>query len=371
MSSAPPFQTAKRIYDALWNEMVTKPDKVAAADAIVRKIVAGKARYQAVESATAVPWFAIALIHNMEAGLNFKCHLHNGDPLTARTTHVPKGRPVAGNPPFTWEESATDALQFDGLAHQGDWSVAHLAYRLEGFNGWGYWHYHPEVKTPYLWSFSNLYTKGKYTADGKWSATAVSDQCGAMVVLRRLIDKDASVKDALAQGNALATATGVAAPVTIPPATIAAGTAPPWMNVAHGEIGQRDYPGPKYNPRVVEYLSTTNEAANDDETSWCSAFVNWCMIQSGLPGTGKADARSWLGYGETLGPPKPGCIVVLWRESPQSWKGHVGFFDGWDTGGRVRLLGGNQGGGTDWDEVCVTTFPKERILGFRWPTGVS
>jgi len=50
-------------------------------------------------------------------------------------------------------------------------------------------------------------------------------------------------------------------------------------------------------------------------------------------------------------------------------RGHVGFFDGWDVGNRIRLLAGNQGGGVDWDEVCVTSFPQERVLGYRWPLG--
>lgn len=365
MSAAPPFDEAGPKYDALWNEMAIRSDKIAAIDPIVSKILANKARYQGVEAATAVPWFVIATIHNLEASLNFKCHLHNGDPLTSRTTHVPAGRPVGGNPPFTWEQSATDALQYDGLAHLGDWSLERIAYRLEGYNGWGYWNYHPDVKTPYLWGFSNLYTKGKYVADGKWSPTAVSDQCGGMVLLRRMADKDASVKAALAP------AAQPGAPATPTVLFAGSGAEPAWVSTAKGELGQRDYPGPQYNPRILEYLATTDQAANNDETSWCSAFVNWCMTHSGLPGTGKANARSWLTYGQALSEPKPGCIVVLWRESPQSWKGHVGFFDGWDVGNRIRLLAGNQGGGVDWDEVCVATFPKDRILGFRWPAGVA
>jgi hypothetical protein len=52
---------------------------------------------------------------------------------------------------------------------------------------------------------------------------------------------------------------------------------------------------------------------------------------------------------------------------PELGKGHVGFFDGFDIGNRVRLLGGNQGGGVTWDEVCVANFPQERVLGYRWP----
>ena len=92
------------------------------------------------------------------------------------------------------------------------------------------------------------------------------------------------------------------------------------------------------------------------------------MLKAGQRGTDNALARSWLEYGERLPAPRPGCIAILWRESPSSWKGHVGFFDGWDVGNRLRLLAGNQGGGVDWDEVCVVNFPRERLLGFRWPT---
>jgi uncharacterized protein (TIGR02594 family) len=158
-------------------------------------------------------------------------------------------------------------------------------------------------------------------------------------------------------------------PTVVAALPAAAPANPPWIDIARGELGVRDIPGPQYNPRVLQYLNTTGHDANDDETSWCSAFVNWTMIQAQFPGTNNAAARSWLDYGRSLPAARPGCIVVLWRESPTSWKGHVGFFDGWDGAGnsRVRLLAGNQGGGVDWDEVCVATFPKERILGFRWP----
>jgi uncharacterized protein (TIGR02594 family) len=151
------------------------------------------------------------------------------------------------------------------------------------------------------------------------------------------------------------------------PHETAADTEAPWIGFARGELGQRDYPGPRYNPRVVEYLNTTGLQGNSDETSWCSAFVNWCMLQARQRGTNNAAARSWLGYGQALGSPRPGCIVVLWRQSPSSWKGHVGFFDGFDAGNRIRLLAGNQAGGVDWDEVCVALFPQERVLGYRWP----
>jgi uncharacterized protein (TIGR02594 family) len=184
-------------------------------------------------------------------------------------------------------------------------------------------------------------------------------------IIRELHDRLAQQgKDVTAEARVAMTK---AAPLE---AAAAADLNTPWVTVARGELGQRDYPGPFHNnPRILEYLKTTGQQTNADETSWCSAFVNWCMRQAGKPGTNNAAARSWLSYGQALGNPRPGCIVVLWRESPSSWKGHVGFFDGWDIGNRIRLLAGNQGGGVDWDEVCVTSFPQERVLGYRWPLG--
>jgi lysozyme family protein len=70
-----------------------------------------------------------------------------------------------------------------------DWTVAGLMYRLEGYNGWGYRQYHPTVKSPYLWSGSSQYTKGKYVADGKFDPNAVSKQLGAATILRRMKDQ--------------------------------------------------------------------------------------------------------------------------------------------------------------------------------------
>jgi len=57
---------------------------------------------------------------------------------------------------------------------------------LEGYNGFGYRTRHPEVLSPYLWSYSNHYESGKYVADGTFSPSAVSQQCGAAILLRRM-----------------------------------------------------------------------------------------------------------------------------------------------------------------------------------------
>jgi lysozyme family protein len=180
----------QREYGDLFNTCNIEQSKATIVENIITRIVANKNRYEMVGSPLNIPWYFIGVIHSMESGLSFNGHLHNGDPLTSRTKHVPAGRPVKGNPPFTWEESASDALQFQKLDRWTDWSVPGLLYKLEDYNGWGYRTNHPHVLSPYLWSFSNHYTKGKYIADGTWSETAVSRQCGAAVLLRRMAEKE-------------------------------------------------------------------------------------------------------------------------------------------------------------------------------------
>jgi lysozyme family protein len=176
----------KKEYEDLFASCVITPARQKDVEKIRGTIVANKSRYQTVEAATTVPWFIVAVIHSLEGSLNFKTHLHNGDPLTAKTVHVPKGRP-GGTPPFTWEESAIDALTFDGLAGVKKWNLAVALFRLEGFNGFGYRVKHPEVLTPYLWSFTNHYQKGKFVEDGKFDPGAVSKQCGAAAILKVML----------------------------------------------------------------------------------------------------------------------------------------------------------------------------------------
>jgi lysozyme family protein len=148
--------------------------------------VGARSQYEEVQKETGVPWFVVGLIHGMECSFSFKEHLHNGDPLTHRTVNVPAGRPKIGDPPFPWLDSAVDAIQYDRLDQWTDWSVAGICYKLEGYNGWGYRGHH--INSPYLWSGSNNYERGKYVADGHWDPDAVSKQVGAITALKWMVD---------------------------------------------------------------------------------------------------------------------------------------------------------------------------------------
>lgn len=179
-------------YLQLWYSLTVAPGPEKEVARVVERILGGKSRYQTVETATSVPWYVIAVIHSLEGSLDFSTHLHNGDSLSRRTIHVPRGRPADGHPPFKWEESAADALHIDGLDRITSWPIARICYQLEAFNGWGYRDHH--IHSPYLWSYSNHYTKGKYTADGQWNASAVSQQPGCMTLLNGLLLVDPTIR---------------------------------------------------------------------------------------------------------------------------------------------------------------------------------
>lgn len=183
-------ETLKADYACLWEKCVIKSEALLEVDKIVNTINSNKYRYEKISKSLGgkIPWFFIAVIHNMECSLNFEKHLHNGDSLKYKTKNVPAGRPL-GNPPFTFEQSAEDALKMKGFHQDSNWTIVDILYKLERYNGFGYRKFHFRVKSPYLWSKSNMYIKGKYVADGKWDENAISQQVGVAVLIKRLVEK--------------------------------------------------------------------------------------------------------------------------------------------------------------------------------------
>lgn len=183
MASFTNFADVKAGYTNLWNTAKIRPEHLAAVHSAASAMLTHRARYEALTPK--VPWWFIAIIHNLEGGGSFSTHLHNGDPLTERTIHVPIGRPKTGEPPFTWEGSAFDALQMEGFLDETDWSFPKACWSFEKMNGFGYTK--KGINSPYIWSYTTLYTKGKYVADGVFDADAVSQQIGAAAILKQFI----------------------------------------------------------------------------------------------------------------------------------------------------------------------------------------
>lgn len=173
-------------YAEMYSKAIVKPEKKAELKWFTNKIKAGKERYEAVvlSLSNGMPYWFVGIIHLMEGGGKWSTHLHNGDPLKERTIHVPKGRPVKGQPPFSWEESAIDALVYMKFDKITDWSIQNCLDLFEKYNGLGY--KKKGLPSPYLWSYTNFYTKGKYAFDGKYDANLVSKQPGAAAIMKEL-----------------------------------------------------------------------------------------------------------------------------------------------------------------------------------------
>jgi uncharacterized protein (TIGR02594 family) len=140
----------------------------------------------------------------------------------------------------------------------------------------------------------------------------------------------------------------------------------PWYEIAKQEVGVKEAQGGADNPRILEYFTYCRSlpvSMRHDSTSWCSAFVNFCVQKAGFEGTDSALARSWARWRNECNPPKLGCVVVL--KSPldptDPVHGHVGLFVKQE-GGRIYLLGGNQG-----NEVNISAFNQNLLISFRQP----
>lgn len=137
---------------------------------------------------------------------------------------------------------------------------------------------------------------------------------------------------------------------------------PLWLRIAAKEIGIKEMVGIKHHPRILQYHQATSLKAMSENISWCASFINWCLREAGIEGTKSPAARSFERWGIPLEWPVKGCIAVFWRGDPNSWQGHVSLYISTDQHGNFRCLGGNQG-----DAVRVSTYNKDRLIGFRWP----
>jgi uncharacterized protein (TIGR02594 family) len=182
--------------------------------------------------------------------------------------------------------------------------------------------------------------------------------------------------------------------------------------VAQTQRGVKEIAGIKHNPKIIEYHQACILQANDDETPWCSSFVNWCYIIAGIiinPGmminllndgkneqkdidafvksatevnsailaqkttsitsaeflaekvslpTRNAMARSWLNFAKPQDTPEIGDIVIFERGN-NGYSGHVAFVNAVNLMS-IEAIGGNQN-----DQVSVETFSRFRVLGYR------
>lgn len=146
-----------------------------------------KATYDEIARRSGVPAQLVTAIHYRESSCNFSTYLHNGDPLGYPTTHVPVGVYFTN---FT--DAAVDALlRFSWLrdkyglnAYSRD-MAAMMAF-AETYNGLGY--YNRGRTSPYVYSGTNVYTSGKYVADGYFDPYTIDRQPGVYILVNKLLN---------------------------------------------------------------------------------------------------------------------------------------------------------------------------------------
>lgn len=204
-----------------WKEAQLIPNRIAVADKKVDQILepAARARYELIERETGVPWPLIAVKHMREANNNFKGVLHNGQAIvgTGRLTTIV---PVNMGPFATWEDSARHALAYMGLTKIKSWPIERVLYEAERFNGMGY--AQMGLPSPYVWSGTNQYVKGKYVSDGKFDPDHVDTQLGVALVLKRMEARGVE----LLRGQAEPTPAPVVVPAPVPAQPVNPDTAP-------------------------------------------------------------------------------------------------------------------------------------------------
>lgn len=178
-------------YIARYERAKLKPNSGLGIQVIVDKIQKNKAEYVKVEEKTGVPWQLVAALHSLESSLSFSTWLANGDPLSGPTKNVPAGLRLPGNQPWKWFEAAVLSLEhegFDGLKFN---DIGDLLIAAESYNGLGYLtgagrKTTPSETSPYLWSGTSEYQKGKYVSDGRFDPEAVSQQAGVVGIFKEL-----------------------------------------------------------------------------------------------------------------------------------------------------------------------------------------
>lgn len=135
------------------------------------------------------------------------------------------------------------------------------------------------------------------------------------------------------------------------------------IQLAAPEIGVTEVKGEESNPRIMAYaqqIGFDNWYHNDD-TPWCSVFLNWAAEQAGLERSDDGRARSWQSVGKVIERPEPGDIALFAPTAERDRITHVGIYVGYSQDyKRIYLLGGNQS-----DQVNISGFRVETLVEFR------
>lgn len=140
---------------------------------------------------------------------------------------------------------------------------------------------------------------------------------------------------------------------------------PRWLDVALREVGVKEIRGGKHSTRVLQYFAAARSNVHDDETAWCSAFMNFVFAQCHIKPTYNLSARSWLTWGKASSLPVPGAVAIWPRGN--AWQGHVNMVVRVVNNTFVDCVGGNQYDPASGGAVNIHRYKISGALGFRVP----
>ena len=148
---------------------------------------------------------------------------------------------------------------------------------------------------------------------------------------------------------------------------------PEWMRNFVRFNGVKEIKGKVHAKEILHLLDwadgtygdgKTLQGIRDDETPYCSTALCGNMEMLGIVSPRSAMARSWQNWGQMLGGPAYGAVVVFWRGDRNGISGHVGLVAGRSNAGKLVVYGANQN-----DMFTYSEFGMDKVLGYRWPPG--
>lgn len=196
-SSNPNERGSLAWYGANYDKAEINPKYLSSAKKAAQTVLAGKERYKVIADHFGLPWWVIGCIHWREASCSFKGVLHNGEKIIGtgrKTSLVPRGR----GPFETWEEAAIDAIKFDSIdtkCKRYGLSLEGILKAQEAYNGMGYFNYHPDQLSCYLYSYTNIVKPyGRYTHDGKYDYNADANDYSGIVPIIKLLAEQGEIE---------------------------------------------------------------------------------------------------------------------------------------------------------------------------------
>jgi len=116
----------------------------------------------------------------------------------------------------------------------------------------------------------------------------------------------------------------------------------------YAEIGTVEATGRNDGVRVNMYQHAVGQRTG---TSWCAAFVSWCLQQHGVVSPRNAWSPAWFPRSATIWkqgvgkPPDAGDVFGIWYANLNR-VGHVGFVDSWGSKYVSTVEGNTNGAGS-------------------------